>query len=76
MSTVDPDDLLAEILRSAIRLFAVEGCSIAPLIDEPARQLAFAVMAGKAKIEEFRIGLDQGIAVRSSGQSCWLLVLR
>jgi Nif-specific regulatory protein len=61
MSTVDPDDLLTEILRSVIRLFAAEGCSIA-LIDEPAQQLAFAAMAGKAKIEEFRIGLDQGVA--------------
>ncbi|MBI2875434.1 MAG: sigma 54-interacting transcriptional regulator [Candidatus Tectomicrobia bacterium] len=69
MSTMDPDAVLQEILESAIRLFAVEGCSIA-LIDETAQQLAFVMMAGPAKVEEFRIPLDQGIAgwVAQTGQ--------
>jgi Nif-specific regulatory protein len=61
MSTVEPDDLLREILQAVIRLFAVEGCSFG-LIDDAAHQLVFFAMAGKAQVEEFRIDLDQGIA--------------
>ena len=61
MSTVEPDDLLREILQAVIRLFNVEGCSFG-LIDDTTHQLAFFAMEGSAKVEEFRIGLDQGIA--------------
>jgi Nif-specific regulatory protein len=61
MSTVEPDELLREILQAAIRLFGVEGCSFG-LIDDAAQQLAFFAMEGTAKVEEFRIKLDQGIA--------------
>jgi len=61
MGTVEPDELLEVILGAAIRLFAVEGCSIG-LIDEAAQQVAFTTMAGKAKVSEFRIALGQGIA--------------
>jgi Nif-specific regulatory protein len=61
MSTVEPDDLLKEILHAVIHLFAVEGCSIG-LRDDATQQLAFVAMAGKAKVEEFRIALGQGIA--------------
>ncbi|MBM4259745.1 MAG: GAF domain-containing protein [Deltaproteobacteria bacterium] len=61
VSTVEPEELLHVILAAAIRLFAVEGCSIG-LVDAPAQQLAFTAMEGKAKVDEFRIALDQGIA--------------
>lgn len=61
MSTVEPDVLLQEILQAVIRLFTVEGCSFG-LIDDATGQLAFFAMAGKAKVEEFRIDLHQGIA--------------
>jgi Nif-specific regulatory protein len=61
MNIVEPDELLAVILESAIRLFAVEGCSIG-LIDEARHELAFVFTVGEAKTEEFRIALDQGIA--------------
>ena len=69
MSTVEPDALINAILESAIQLFAVEGCSIG-LIDETRQQLAFICMAGGAKVGEFRIALDQGIAgwVARTGQ--------
>jgi transcriptional regulator with GAF, ATPase, and Fis domain len=69
MSTVEPDELINAILESAIQLFAVEGCSIG-LIDETRQRLAFICMAGGAKVEEFRIALDQGIAgwVARTGQ--------
>jgi Nif-specific regulatory protein len=69
MSTVEPDELLKVILTAAIRLFAVEGCSIG-LIDDSRQQLAFALTAGGASIEEFRIALGQGIAgwVAQTGQ--------
>ena len=40
MSAMEPEAVLQGIFASAIRLFAVEGCSIA-LIDDTARQLAF-----------------------------------
>lgn len=70
MSTVEPDDLLREILQAVIRLFAVEGCSFG-LIDDSAHQLVFFAMAGKAQVEEFRIDLGQGIAgwVARTGES-------
>lgn len=61
MSTVEPDDLLREILQAVIRLFNVEGCSFG-LIDDATHQIAFFAMEGTAKVEEFRIELDQGIA--------------
>jgi len=61
VSTVEPGELLRVILAAAIRLFAVEGCSLG-LIDATAQQLAFTAMEGKAKVDEFRIALDQGIA--------------
>src|SRR5262245_43932137 len=70
MSTVEPDDLLQEILRAVIRLFAVEGCSFG-LVDDATHQLVFFAMAGKAQVEEFRIDLGQGIAgwVARTGES-------
>src|SRR5262245_51417053 len=61
MSTVEPDEMLQAVLESAIRLFAVEACTIG-LIDESARQLSFAFSLGGAKVEEFRIAVGQGIA--------------
>ncbi len=61
MSAVDPDEVPQVILDAAIRLFAVEGCSIA-LIDETARHVVFVAMAGPARVEPFRIVLGQGIA--------------
>ncbi|MGE0681777.1 MAG: sigma 54-interacting transcriptional regulator [Candidatus Binatia bacterium] len=61
MSTVEPDELLREILQAVIRLFGVEGCSFG-LIDDVARQITFFAMEGTVKVEEFRIKLDQGIA--------------
>ncbi len=69
MSTVEPDDLLRGVLESAIRLFAVEACSIG-LIDETKQQLTFVFAVGGAKVEEFRISLEQGIGgwVARTGQ--------
>jgi len=69
MSTVEPDDLLRVLLESATRLFAVEACSIG-LIDVAKQQLAFVFAVGGAKVEEFRIPLDQGIGgwVARTGQ--------
>ena len=61
LSTVEPEETLALILEAAIRLFEVEGCSLA-LLDVTAQQLAFVAMAGPAKAEEFRVALGQGIA--------------
>src|SRR6185369_2156075 len=58
MSTVEPEDLLKVILESTIRLFAVEACSIG-LIEVARQQLAFVFAMGGAKVEEFRISLDQ-----------------
>jgi Nif-specific regulatory protein len=57
------------ILESAIRLFAVEACSLG-LIDVAKQQLAFVFALGGAKVEEFRISLRQGIAgwVARTGQ--------
>ena len=61
LSTVEPEETLALILEAAIRLFEVEGCSLA-LLDVTAQQLVFVAMAGPAKAEEFRVALGQGIA--------------
>src|SRR5262249_19921875 len=61
MSTVGPEGLITVILESAIRLFAVECCSIG-LIDESEQQLTFALAIGGAKVEELRVALGQGIA--------------
>ena len=56
----EPEELLQHILKSALRLFAADACSIA-LIDETDQQLAFAFTLGGAKVEEFRLPLGQGI---------------
>jgi Nif-specific regulatory protein len=56
----EPEELLQNILESALRLFAADACSIA-LIDEADQQLAFAFTLGGAKVEEFRLPLGQGI---------------
>src|SRR5262249_8354989 len=61
MSTVEPEELLREILQTVIRLFSAEGCSFG-LIDETTRQVVFFALTRKTPIEEFRITLDQGIA--------------
>ncbi len=61
MSTVEPDDLLREILQTVIRLFSAEGCSFG-LIDDAARQVVFFALTGESPMDEFRINLDQGIA--------------
>jgi Nif-specific regulatory protein len=61
MSTVETEDLLRAIIKSAIRLFSVEACSIG-LIDEATHQVAFSFSFGGAKVEEFRIAVGQGIA--------------
>ena len=61
MSAVEPDEVLAVVLEAALRLFEVEGCSLA-LLDDTAQELAFVNMVGPAKAEEFRIPLGQGIA--------------
>ncbi|NOT55268.1 MAG: sigma-54-dependent Fis family transcriptional regulator [Deltaproteobacteria bacterium] len=69
MSTVETDDLLRAIIKSAIQLFSVEACSIG-LIDETTQQVAFAFSSGGAQVEEFRIAVGQGIAgwVAQTGQ--------
>ena len=69
MSAVEPEGVLVVILEAATRLFEVEGCSLA-LRDDTAQQLAFVAMAGAAQVEEFRVGLGQGIAgwVAQTGQ--------
>jgi Nif-specific regulatory protein len=56
----EPEELLQNILESALRLFAADACSIA-LIDEADQQLAFAFTLGGAKVEELRLPLGQGI---------------
>jgi signal transduction protein with GAF and PtsI domain len=61
MSPIEPDALLQAVLDSVIRLFAVEGCSIG-MVDETRRRLAFIFAGGRAKVEECRIALGQGIA--------------
>ena len=61
MSAVEPDEVLAVVLEAALRLFEVEGCSLA-LLDDTTQELAFVNMVGPAKAEEFRIPLGQGIA--------------
>jgi Nif-specific regulatory protein len=68
-STVEPDDLLKVILKSIVRLFAVEACSIG-LIDEDKQQLTFVFAVGGAKVEEFRLSLNKGISgwVARTGQ--------
>ena len=69
MSAVEPDEVLAVVLEAAVRLFEVEGCSLA-LLDDTAQELAFVAMVGPAKVEEFRIASGQGIAgwVAQTGQ--------
>jgi len=69
MSAVEPEGVLVVILEAATQLFEVEGCSLA-LRDDTAQQLAFVVMAGAAKVEEFRVALGQGISgwVAQTGQ--------
>jgi len=69
MSTVEPDEVLTVILDAALRLFAVQGCSLA-LLDDTAQHLTFVAMAGPAKVEEFRVPLGQGLAgwVARTGQ--------
>jgi GAF domain-containing protein len=69
MSTVEPDEVLTVILDAALRLFAVQGCSLA-LLDDTTQHLTFVTMAGPAKVEEFRVLLGQGIAgwVARTGQ--------
>lgn len=69
ISAVEPDEVLAVVLEAALRLFEVEGCSLA-LLDDTAQELAFVVMVGPAKVEEFRIASGQGIAgwVTQTGQ--------
>jgi Nif-specific regulatory protein len=69
MSAVEPDEVLAVVLEAALRLFEVEGCSLA-LLDDTAQELAFVKMVGPAKVEEFRLALGQGIAgwVTQTGQ--------
>lgn len=73
MSTVETDDLLRAIIKSAIWLFSVEACSIG-LIDKTTQQVAFAFSSGGAKVEEFRIAVGQGIAgwVAQTGQEVLL----
>jgi len=69
MSAVEPDEVLAVVLEAALRLFEVEGCSLA-LLDDTAQELAFVAMVGPAKVPEFRIALGQGIAgwIAQTGQ--------
>jgi Nif-specific regulatory protein len=69
MSTVDPDEVLTVILTAALRLFGVEGCSLA-LLDATTQELAFVDMVGPAQVEEFRLPAGQGIAgwVAQTGQ--------
>jgi len=69
MSAVEPDEVVAVVLEAALQLFEAEGCSLA-LLDDLAQELAFVVMVGPAKVEEFRIPVGQGIAgwVTQTGQ--------
>jgi Nif-specific regulatory protein len=61
VGTVQPDELLKVILESVMQLFEAEGCSLA-LIDPVEEELAFTTIAGRSEVEEFRLGLGQGIA--------------
>src|SRR5215472_4519898 len=69
MSAVEPDEVVAVVLEAALQLFEAEGCSLA-LLDDLAQELAYVVMVGPAKVEEFRIPVGQGIAgwVAQTGQ--------
>ena len=69
ISTVEPDELLKVILKSAMDIFSVEACSLA-IIDETERQLIFACSVGGANVKEFRIDLGHGIVgwVAQTGQ--------
>ncbi len=60
MSTLEPDELTKVILQSAMSLFSAEAGSIG-LIDESARQLAFAYSSGGADVGSIRMELGQGI---------------
>jgi Nif-specific regulatory protein len=70
LSTAEPEETLPVLLEAAIRLFEVQGCSLA-LRDDTAQQLAFVAMAGPAKVQEFRLALGRGIAgwVAQTGQA-------
>lgn len=61
MRTVDPDEVLTEVLTAALRLFAAEGCSLA-LLDATAQELTYVAMAGPAQVDAFRLPVGQGIA--------------
>jgi hypothetical protein len=54
MNTVDLDTVLSVILTVALRRCDAEGNSLA-LLDPTRHDLAFGVMAGPAKVEEWRI---------------------
>src|SRR5918912_3534619 len=60
LGTLDPDELLAELLTAVQRLCAAEGCSLA-LLDPTTQELAFAVMVGPAQVPPFRLAKGQGI---------------
>lgn len=61
LRAVDPDEVLHGILTAALRLFDVEGCSLA-LRDPLAQELVFVAMAGPAQVNTLRIPVGQGIA--------------
>ncbi len=69
-AATEPEEVIGRILDAGTRLFRSEGCSIA-VVDEPARELHFFAMEGRAKAPPFRIPLGQGIAghVASTGET-------
>src|SRR5262245_11085535 len=68
---VEPEELIATVLDSAMQLFAAEGGAVA-LIDDAEQQLAFVTVRGGGvpKIADFRLTLGQGIIgwVAQTGQ--------
>lgn len=61
LSSTEPDELIRNILKSAIRLFTSAACSIA-VLDEDKHRLIIDFSAGETMVEGLQIDVDQGIA--------------
>jgi Nif-specific regulatory protein len=61
MQTVDPDEVIEQVLSVGHRLLCCEGCSLA-LHDEGRDELVFNTMVGATNTDPFRILTDRGIA--------------
>jgi transcriptional regulator with GAF, ATPase, and Fis domain len=69
-SARDPEEVLSEVLRATVDLFACDGASLA-LLDEDGGELSFVAMEGPSKTRPFRIPAGRGIAghVVSTGEA-------